>query len=570
MKPKIIDEKRYKKISRKDIQNKNYTKKNSKNYSKKYKKSKNSKLNKISNVNKTYKNSNLNNKNISKEKVKKQIYIPKTFKIFVVVLVIGLIGYISKIVINFDSSTLKNVFSNNDIKNVDYEKNYSFKIGISKLDTTDKYKTNNIVLNELYKLSSIKMLDVKTDYSIEYIALESVEKVSDTVYLANLNKLYDITANDIKNEINKIVESGNTNIYYDFAFNINDVEQIDDTKIKFTLKNKNSYFVYTLVFPINKDVKNLTFKISDSSSSSINFIRNNDLDNISSINFKSYESTDDMVTDFRNDKIDMFFASSDSIMTLIGKHDYNVKKYRDGQCLFLFGNKNSNKYSIKEVRQAITFSLNRDEIINEVSNSTFYDKIDIPYIYSDIKYRYDVYGADNVLLSNGWTKTSGIYGKNVNGSYVSLTLKLLVNVNDTNKVKVAEKIKEQVEKNGIRINVEKLTLEQISEKIAQNDFDLVLADVYINNYPDISFLNQYVNINDTVNKKIIQLENSTPENIEKNILDLQNTIYEEVCVIGIMARNTNIVYQKDIQGIEDTNYMKIFNDFSSIVKVKEE
>ena len=277
MKPKIIDEKRYKKISRKDIQNKNYTKKNSKNYSKKYKKSKNSKLNKISNVNKTYKNSNLNNKNISKEKVKKQIYIPKTFKIFVVVLVIGLIGYISKIVINFDSSTLKNVFSNNDIKNVDYEKNYSFKIGISKLDTTDKYKTNNIVLNELYKLSSIKMLDVKTDYSIEYIALESVEKVSDTVYLANLNKLYDITANDIKNEINKIVESGNTNIYYDFAFNINDVEQIDDTKIKFTLKNKNSYFVYTLVFPINKDVKNLTFKISDSSSSSINFIRNNNL-----------------------------------------------------------------------------------------------------------------------------------------------------------------------------------------------------------------------------------------------------------------------------------------------------
>ena len=135
---------------------------------------------------------------------------------------------------------------------------------------------------------------------------------------------------------------------------------------------------------------------------------------------------------------------------------------------------------------------------------------------------------------------------------------------------MAEKIKEQVEKNGIRINIEKLTLEQISEKIAQNDFDLVLADVYINNYPDISFLNQYVNINDTVNKKIIQLENSTPENIEKNILDLQNTIYEEVCVIGIMARNTNIVYQKDIQGIEDTNYMKIFNDFSSIVKVKEE
>ena len=98
----------------------------------------------------------------------------------------------------------------------------------------------------------------------------------------------------------------------------------------------------------------------------------------------------------------------------------------------------------------------------------------------------------------------------------------------------------------------------------------MLADVYINNYPDISFLNQYVNINNTVNKKIIQLENSTPENIEKNILDLQNTIYEEVCVIGIMARNTNIVYQKDIQGIEDTNYMKIFNDFSSIVKVKEE
>ena len=37
----------------------------------------------------------------------------------------------------------------------------------------------------------------------------------------------------------------------------------------------------------------------------------------------------------------MFTASSDSIMQLIGKREYNVKKYRDGETVFLLGNKDS-------------------------------------------------------------------------------------------------------------------------------------------------------------------------------------------------------------------------------------
>lgn len=41
----------------------------------------------------------------------------------------------------------------------------------------------------------------------------------------------------------------------------------------------------------------------------------------------------------------------------------------------------------------------------------FSEVIDIPYIYSDIKYKYDLYAAENALLINGWKKTSGIYTK---------------------------------------------------------------------------------------------------------------------------------------------------------------
>ena len=290
--------------------------------------------------------------------------------------------------------------------------------------------------------------------------------------------------------------------------------------------------------------------MNDVSLNSVSLVKNSSKSSLGVISLTNYENTDDMVDNFRNGNIDMFTASSDSIMQLIGKREYNVKKYRDGETVFLLGNKDSALYKKKEVRQAIAYAINRDEIVKNV-DMKFSEVIDIPYIYSDIKYKYDLYAAENALLINGWKKTSGIYTKNDGYEYQKLELNLLVNKDDTVKSKIADSIKEMVEKVGIRINVLKLSENEITEKVNAKDYDIVLSTVYINDSPNIEYLYDYINVNDITNSAIENVKNS------------------DVSCIGIMAKTTNVVYQKYIKGFDNISYMKVFDNIENIGRIKE-
>ena len=457
------------------------------------------------------------------------------------------------------------VFSNKNTK-VELEKDYNLKIGISKLDTTDVLTTKNIVLNELNLFSSNELVKINNNYEIEYVLASKIEKINNKEYLVYLSTNLNDGFECIKNSIDKINEKKDKNAYYKNVSNIKEVSKENDY-IRFSLKEEDPYFMYKLDFPLNEDTINTEYKITNKTDNKIDFLRSKSSSTLKNITLTNYKDTDDMTKDFREDKIDMFFASSDSIMQMIGKHEYNIKKYRDGENLFLFGNKNSELFKLTEVRKALAYSIKREDIIKEVNNS-FSELIDLPFIYSDIKYKYDIYGAENELLSNGWKKENGIYTKVINGNKKRLELSILVNEEDSVKKKVAENIKKMAQNVGIKININKVKSKDFENNIKDKKYDIILADVYINQYPDIRFLNEYVNINDNINKAFETVNNSKDkEELEKNISALQDTMSSEIACIGILARNTNIVYQKYITGFDYTNYLMIFKDLKTIGKI---
>lgn len=199
----------------------------------------------------------------------------------------------------------------------------------------------------------------------------------------------------------------------------------------------------------------------------------------------------------------------------------------------------------------------------------FSEVIDIPYIYSDVKYKYDLYAAENVLLLNGWKKTGGIYNKNEGYEYKKIELNLLVNKDDIQKVEIADSIKEMVEKIGIKINVLKLSEGEINSRVNAGDYDLVLSTLYINDSPNIEYLYNYLNVSDITNAAIEKVEKSDISNIEENVDVLRDTLSSEVSCIGIMAKTTNVVYQKYIKGFDNIAYMKIFDNLEGIGKIKD-
>lgn len=575
MSANIINSHRYKKTTRKKAnENKERIKANQKYKKEKLKNLKEKRKNEVkdsyiklnNNFNSNY-NTNLNN-NTNKNKKKTRKYnFPGLLKIIGLVACIALIAIISRIIVKKENEPVVQADFNTE-KKVSLVQDYNFKIGMSKLDSTNYLSSKNIILNELVSSLSNKLISINKDYSINYIVAKSIKKVSNKQYFIELNPDYNVKVEDIKNTVNEIKSAGDKNIYYECINNIWSIDEQGKNEFSITLKQDDPYFVYNLTFPIVNTGNNYPYDIKNEGESSFLFTRKKSNSTLSTIQFTGYSDIDNLIEDFKNGKIDMFTASSDSIMQLIGKYEYNVKKYRDGQNIFLLGNKDSKVFSQKEVRQALLYSLNREEIVKKI-NSTFSEVIDIPYIYSSIRYKYDIVGAKNILIQYGWKNEKGMNKKTVGEEELTLELTLLVNEKDNTKVKIADMIKDMAENVGIRINIKKAKDAKLTELIKNKSYDIILADVYVNDKPDITYLEEYININDKVNSALNIVKQNSIEDLPKNIATLQDVISDEIACIGILARNTNVVYQKNINGFEDINYMKVFYNLENIGKIQE-
>lgn len=507
-------------------------------------------------------------KNISKQDQN----IPKTLiKVILSVAVLILIALISKKVYKIDTKSITKVFSPKENQNPNLVLNYDFKIGLSKVDNFDIQKTANVLTNELIKYSNLPLLRINDDYSIKYVVAENVEKVSNSEYKLTLNKDYTIRSSDVIATINQIKKIGSANIYYSNIQNIKETKAIDDYNLQILLNSEDPYFVYNLNFPIYSTAKfnDLNLYTVNSSTDNLSFNRNDKYSNqiLNSINLLDYDLSDKMVESFRDQTIDMFLTSSYDDMQLIGKHDYNLKKYRNGEAIYIFGNKNSNLFKIKEVRQALAYLINREEIVK--SNIMVYSEIiDLPYIYSKVQYKYDTTGANNLLLSNGWKKQNDIYTKNIEGNVQSIELKLLVNKDDSLKCNIADQIEQMAQQNGIKLNVQKLSSDQIDQAINNGDYDIVLTTVHMNQNPDINYLSNYLNIDEKIDSAINSVKVSNVSNLPANVQNLQTILSQEVACIGILAKDTNVVYQKNIVGFEDIGYMNIFKNIEKVGKEK--
>ena len=540
MNDRIIAKDRYKKVARKSVEKKK------------------KKLNNMYNINGKLK---------PKVKRKETIFSLTIVKIFMVLLAIFLLGIISKIILSKNNISISTFFDDDSKK---LEKNYDLKVGVFSNEDAI-YKSRNLIANDLYtNLATKSLVSINKDYSINYDLAKSIEKIDSLNYKIILDNKFKITSENVKSTIYKIL-SNKENIYYQKLQNISDIKILADYELHLELKNENPYFIYDLAFPIyvdddiKKNVKNILFK-SNEEANNITLNKNEYKgENINSISLNKYSDFTEMISAFKNGDLDITFVSSSNIEKLIGKYDYSIKKYRDGSSLFLLGNPNSELFKQKIIRQALLYSINREEIIKSLNNQ-YLELIDLPYINSNISYKYDITAANNLLISNGWTKKSGIY---TNGN-TSAILTLIVNKNDNVKVKVAENIKNMAELNGIRINIESLSADEIEYRVNNSmNYDLVLADVYIDNTPNILHLEKFLNVSDEINTALINVKSSNFDNIDENVNLLVDTLSKDVACIGIYATNTAVVYQNNISGLQDVSYMNIFSNINDIGKVSE-
>ena len=511
-----------------------------------------------------------------KEKIlneeKKKLYIPRQAIIAICIIAGIILSIVSVKITKIDKKISQTVFNNTNeiaVDNVPLQTNYTLKVALSNLDTTNAYLTHNLILSDAFRNINPSLVKIRNNYDINYMLAKNIEKITDTEYKVILSDTYKFTADDIRFSIDRIKNEGENSLYYSRISNIQSVEDMEEKNtFRFILATADPYFVYKLDFPVFDDEEKINIGYTYEpyeTSVAFNRTKSNGYLNLESLTIMSYNSLDDIIRDFGEDRVDCFFATSNNDMQLIGKKEYNVKKYKDGETLFIFGNKDSKIFSQKEIRTALMYSLNREDLLKRADNN-FIEIIDLPFLYSSIKYKYDIAGAKNVMNASGWWQNSnGIY-ETQKDSYMSASMRLLVNAEDSEKMSFAQNVKDMAREVGIYIEIEALSKEEVIQKVQNRDFDLVLASIYINDIPDVEFLRDYIDINNNTTQAFEQVRNSSVEDITKNIQNLEYVLSDEVACIGLYARNINMVYQKYLY-FTDINYMNIFSNLSQIGKI---
>ena len=427
-------------------------------------------------------------------------------------------------------------------------------IGIITTSDFTNESINNLVINELDNYSKDMLVTINADYTINYLALENVLKVTNKEYLLKISDKYLDSINDIKNKIEEYANDKDSN-YYSKLNNVNEIK-IEDNSLRVVLKNDDPYFIYKLNVPVLSG-ENTSYVISSLTKDKIIYERNDkaDIKLPLKLVLKRYNTMYDAAQAYKKEEIDLFITNSDNAKNMLGKFEYNISTFRNGETTFVFFNNNSELIKKDEIRKAIVYGIDRDGIIKDIFNNNK-DKIDLPYIYDNVKYKYDVYAAENILLTNGYKKVNNVYTNEEN----KINLTLIVNDTENN-VKVANKIKNNLATIGININVEKLTSNNIKRRLNTNDYDLVIASVALNDTPDIIFALSNLYINEEITKSIDKVNNSSIIDLPLNIKALQNELSDNYSCLGICANTSYIIYSKRIIGLENVSFLKLFDTF---------
>lgn len=478
----------------------------------------------------------------------------------------------------------------------------NLRIGIIEFDNLNPILSNNKNVHDVSRLIFDPLFSLTEDYKLQPKLGIEYSKIDNTTYIIKLRE--DVRwqdgnkfdSSDVIFTIDMIKKEENNSAYYYNVANISSLEEIDEYTIRITIDKEIPYFEYNLIFPIvsskyfteenfkaesknQKIVGTGLFYVSDISSSSILLKKNvNGWDskrlNLESIDLKLYESLSKTLNAFKAGDIDIFTTSNRKIEDYLKNTSYNKKEYINRDYCYLILNCKNNVLSNKEVRQAINSAINKEQIIKDVyagkyniSNfsldfgSFVYDK-------NNTTIAYDKNVAKGLLVDNGWKYSSKKWRKTVNYRYLKIELSLLVNKDNSNLVKVANNIKEQLESVGIMVNIKEVKSEAFNRYLKNKQYDIVLSS---SNYGYSPALNKYFgndNLANYRNEEIInileEVESITDENeLKKKYTRITEIYNDEVPYISLFYNTNTMIYSSNLKGTINPNSYNLFYGIDS-------
>ena len=464
------------------------------------------------------------------------------------------------------------------------------------LDSINPILSNNKNVQDISKLIYDPLVTLTADYKTEACLAKEWAKQSDNSYLIKLRenvKWSDgqrFTSEDVRFTIDRLKEV--SSIYsYNVQYVVG-VDIIDDYTVKINLDREIPFFEYQLTFPIlSKDYyeaedfvnteKNSSpvgtgkYKISEVQPSYIILEKNTGWWNketkltIEKITVNLYSSIGELYNSFKIGNIDLISTTNDSLQEYIGTIGYSSKELKGREHTFLALNTQNYFLSKQEVRKAISYSVDKENIVSSVFNSKCYTS-SFPLDYGswlsqgqEASSGYNLEQAKQVLVDNGWTYRSGYWQKTENYKAQKLTLNLLVRASDASKVAVAENIRQQLENQGIRINIVQASDEQYNNNINSKNYDIALCSMTLSPSPNLTTYFGEGNIANYSNEEVTNIMNEVKNTTDENVLKEKYTrlfeIYKsDIPYISLYNNKYIVAYNSGLVGEITPNWFYQF------------
>ncbi len=459
--------------------------------------------------------------------------------------------------------------------------------------------TNNKNVQNISKLIYDPLVTLTSDYKAEPCLAKEWAKQSDNSYLIKLRenvKWSDgqrFTAEDVRFTIDRLKDT--SSIYSYQVQHVTGVDIVDDYTIRINLDSDVPFFEYNLTFPIlSKDYyeaedfvnteKNSSpvgtgkYKIAEVQPSYITLVKNTsywDKDvnfTLEKITVNLYSSIGELYNSFKIGNLDLISTDNDNLQEYIGTIGYSSKEMKGREHHFLALNMSNGFLARQEVRKAISYSIDKENIVSSIFNNKYFTSSS-PLDYGnwlcqeqDASSGYNLEQAKQLLTENGWTYRNQYWQKTENYKTQKLQLNLLVKASNSSDVAVAENIKAQLENQGIRVNIVQASDDQYSNNLANKNYDIALCSITVSPSPSLETYFGENNLagytNEEVTNIMNEVKNTTDETILKEKYKRLIEIYKtDIPYISLYSNKYTVAYNSGLVGEITPNW---FNQFYGV------
>jgi peptide/nickel transport system substrate-binding protein len=420
-----------------------------------------------------------------------------------------------------------------------------------------------------------------------------------------------LTSEDVEFTVDTLLKNNINSVYKRNVENIANFSSVDKNNFKIILKKANSFTAELMTFPIlpkhyflGEDILKTTKNMNPVGTGPYKFASYTEKKNISliandnwwkarepssnvpnaplidNISINIYNDGNEQLNAFQTRDVDVVSLGPEESSRYSGRTDLTIKKFTGKSYEFVSFNLSNPLTADLAVRQAIANTVDKIKIVSDLlpGEAVASDVPVIPdtwlYDTNIVSYTPNIQTAKDILSKDGWKEDNGTLYKNINGVLTPLNLELLVNEDNETRIRVADKISEQLKDIGINLKITKLGWDDEQKLIGSHKYEMALMGWSISSIPDISFAyatNEIAagrNIAGYSNKDVdkylqdIILENDS--NKKKALfLNMKDIINNEVPYIGLYFYDNAMLYNNRVRGVMNPY---IWNEFTDITQ----